>query len=388
MPTLRLCSHTQCLARTLHPLTTHVTLPQSYLDAWEELQQKRKQADSAMPSMVESIIRGVLRRLSISVTNVHLRFVGGEGTAPPSIGVVLPSVELGSEAAVSATAPDSGSAMSWVQGLVRKAPQNPLERVVRLRASVRGLSLNCQSDSLMAGSTTAALERLDGFSWDVLMLPTIEASSSTLVYDQHSIHGVTRAVPHVLMPLDVSASLALDLLGERRGAPLLDVNGTVDAPLAVALAHEQMVLLARLGEELGRMSRRHELSSCGRPTEGPSVAAREWWGYAMRATTAYRKAHAIQLNWAELQARRRVRTDYVAAYSAWCASPKDKARAKELASVERGMDLQDIIRYRRLVRAALPHSPAKNSGLSLVETELQVQPAPPLWPSLPEPVAV
>ena len=352
---------------------------QSYLDAWEELQQKRKQADAAMPSLVESIIRGVLRHLSISVTNIHLRFVGGEGTEPPSIGVVLPSVEVGSDSADSGAdaAPDASSPWTLVQKLVRKAPQNPLDRVVRLRAAVRGLSLNVQSDSLMAGSSTAALERLDGFSWDVLMLPTIEASNSALVYSPHSIHGVAHASSYVLMPLDLTALVALDLLGERRGAPLLEVNGTVDAPLAVALAHEQLVQLAKLGEELGRMSRRHELSSCGRPAAGPAMAAREWWGYAKRAAIAYRKAHTIQLNWVELQARRRARMDHVAAYSAWCANPKDKARAKELANIEHPMELQDIIRYRRLVRAALPHSAAKNNGLSLVETELQVSAARP-----------
>eukprot|EP00966_Prymnesium_polylepis_P287455 6639254-Prymnesium_polylepis.1 len=64
------------------------------------------------------------------------------------------------------------------------------------------------------------------------------------------------------------------------------------------------------------MSRRFELRQCSRPRVGVMVAPGAWWKYAVRAAISYRRAHTVQLNWAELQARRRVRMVYVAAYTA------------------------------------------------------------------------
>ena len=237
-------------------------------------------------------------------------------------------------------------------------------------ASVQGLSLRVQNESVLAGATSAALMELDGFSWDVLMLPAIQASDAA--HAHASLPDPSSS--YLLLPLLVSASLTIDLSGAQNSAPLLNVAAAAESPLAAALTHSQLDSLQKLGEAVGRMARRHELSDCGRPAASPVVAPAAWWGYAVRAAIAHRRAHTVQLNWAELQARRRARAEYVRIYAEWCEAPRNAKLASALLSAERTMLIEDILRYRRLVRAREVPRQGKGSPKPspLMEEELQV----------------
>eukprot|EP00966_Prymnesium_polylepis_P020695 476249-Prymnesium_polylepis.1 len=182
-----------------------------------------------MPSLVESIVRGLLRGLSISVRNVHIRLVSGDELADghSSLGLVVPSLAVGPPPAAAATA------SSWVNELFRKRLRTLQEKEVQLSVAIRGLSLYAQRDSVLAGASTAALVELDGPSWDILMLPTIEASTSAHAQALHPLRGAAPSEPsYVLLPFDATASTVLDLNGQQRGVPLLDVCAAAESPLA------------------------------------------------------------------------------------------------------------------------------------------------------------
>ena len=193
----------------------------AHLDAWELLQ-SRKQTGSTKASLVSGVARRLLRRLAVSVTNVHVRLVD-ESSGSLQLGATLPSLELGEQTSEPTIPTPMGAAVHKrvvARGLAlyvghaapvvisSPGPTAPAgQRTSRARGSDAGVSRGQRSSRSSfpievgmdrAGGVRTLDLPTDGASWDQLMQPM-------LLTQAHR--------DHVLAPISAAVSLAIDLTG-------------------------------------------------------------------------------------------------------------------------------------------------------------------------------
>ena len=335
---------------------------QSRLDAWEALQIKVSKGKSGggLSPMLRGLLRSLFRRLSVSITNVHVRICDNDFHSELQVGISLPSLVVGDSS-------NGASVPASAKGTVCKG------------ISVQGFSVNVgQLGQLPSVGTPAldALHTLDGNHWQKLMEPPPVSH-----FD----------VAYVVQPLDlnVASTINMEAMGaptgkqgstggddqhKWRGRTLVDATVDIANPLALALSHTQLLAIITLSEHLARAARRHALRGAERPVYRPTLnphAACAWWAYAARAV---RWTPSLRLDWSDLKLRRRVRFDYIAAYQSWLAVPK-KAAAEALTLYEERMMLEDILRYRSLAREAHAQgvTTAQNAVSDGNNTELELE---------------
>ena len=171
------------------------------LEAWEALQERKKEQHQGwVGEQVEKLVRGILQKLEISITNVHVRVQLGEGAGAIAAGVVLKSVQVTDLPRPKAESARHGGA---------KLLERMLASLVRKTVAVHGLAVYLSSGGSGGGGSgggssseeppggqprdvgaAAPRSHLDRAAWERLMLPMLQATDAT--------------PDHVLPPLDAT----------------------------------------------------------------------------------------------------------------------------------------------------------------------------------------
>jgi len=289
----------------------------SRLAVLEEVEAKKGVFAQLGDRMGRSLIEGLLRRVVVRIADVHVRL---ECEAPPgalpriaAVGATLRSLRL---------VADEEAAADEARAAPRRAQTEAIGPLFKLGAC-EGVSLY-----MCPAAASVVAEPAPGGKATVA-----DPAAGEEEFDRRMLDRLLDAVPLaeaacvVLAPLDLllrvrydkAAPAAAALPGASPTAVSPEVEASLSAPrlIALSLSRTQYVAAIALAEKIARSERRHWLRACVRPNTTVAAAAREWWGYAVRAVCAELRARpGLRLSWPELAARRRRRVAYMAAYSA------------------------------------------------------------------------
>lgn len=381
------------------------------LAAWEATQERsgeEGQPASWVDAQVDKLVRSLLQKLEVEVSDVHVRVIephgGGPAEGPPAaapagsagLGVVLERLRISD-----LSLPLGGGGHASAQ-----LAQQMAEHLVRKAVSIEGLALYMTTAHTAAPAATAAsstrgervvsaLEDADSAAgYAVLRGTSLDLSSSAVSSPPDEDGAATTAaallpvagfgaVPtdaYLLAPTHAEVHLELD---PRRDAPAPGAAGApawpklrlrvyLEGEIALALRHAQLGRLLELIEAISRKERRHRFRGCGhpavRPMHGDAAAARLWWQYARRCVTHLASEDVTAVTWWQLTRRRQQRLDYLRAYGAYrhaggwrkfhettekaaSASTAAAPTVQALEALESRMSLDLAVRYRGLARA-------------------------------------
>ena len=247
-----------------------------FLEGWEAQQERKREQKQGFGAyvgeQVEKLVRSILQKLQISITNVHVRIQQGEGAGGVAAGVCVRSIQVTDLALA-----DAGSARQSSDTHLASM----LAQLVRKSVRIEGLAvyLSGGASGGASGDASGEATHTDRAAWERLMVPMLEARSSL--------------PDHILPPLDVKLEVEFDPAGSldpvRRPWPKLTLRVEVENTLAVRMRRAQLGWLLELVETIARMERRHRFLRCRRPVEPPRASnASSWWAYAVRAVISKR----------------------------------------------------------------------------------------------------
>jgi vacuolar protein sorting-associated protein 13A/C len=168
-----------------------------FLEGWEAQQERKREQKQGFGAyvgeQVEKLVRSILQKLQISITNVHVRIQQGVGAGGVAAGVSVRSIQVTDMALA-----DAGSARhssdthlaSMLAQLVRKSV-----RIEGLAVYLSG-SASGGASGVASGGATGGATHTDRAAWERLMVPMLEARTSL--------------PDHILPPLDVKLEVEFD----------------------------------------------------------------------------------------------------------------------------------------------------------------------------------
>eukprot|EP00042_Codosiga_hollandica_P040345 m.346588 g.346588 ORF g.346588 m.346588 type:complete len:4204 (+) comp55837_c0_seq1:84-12695(+) len=274
--------------------------------------------DAAKEASTEKYLFRVLNNLQLTVSNIHIRF---ESTT-----------------------------------------SSPLARAVAAGVSLRGLSAY-SADSVwqrvpIANIPHQARKLLNLEQLAVYFDPQLDAGGAFLKMNSAAVHdafrqtwhsNLTNSAHNLLAPLSVDGRLTLNKNIAQSNLPKMELALTV-GPIQSGLRQQQFHELLYLGDFMTWATLRSAyLSSRPRvPLHGHSVL---WWKFAVNAVLFEYRRRTTSWTWDYLKKRRDLRIRYVERFLPSLKGHLSADARKELADLELVLDVNDIIRYRKIAYA-------------------------------------
>ena len=333
--------------------------------AWESVQEGK--TNNPLNNFFEKLVRTLLQNLEITITNVHVRVQ--DGAAGVAAGAIVKSL-LVSQLEVPPQVARSGDPTAMA-----KAATHMLASLVRKSVAIKGLSIYLGTRSHdndagegreVEGSSGESIATTADAIADSSASPTVVPSADD-AWEMAMLPMLTAPAAHesfLLAPLDAALAVEFDpaekIDPSKRPWPRLKVSAHF-AELALSMRQAQLGSLLEIVEAVARKERRHRFVGCDRPPHPPQrngANSALWWRYACRAVTCLARDDSTAVTWFALDKRRRQRQLYLRAYAAhWLdgraagGKAATEARAVALATLEKDMSLELILRYRALARA-------------------------------------
>eukprot|EP00966_Prymnesium_polylepis_P334459 7389841-Prymnesium_polylepis.1 len=270
--------------------------------------------------MADQLVQGLLRKIVVRVSNVHVRLETGEGDATMAAGATLRTLSI-------TNLPPSGPGGGGGAG--GGAGGGGHEGLVRKEVEIDGLAV------YVSPGVRRAAPPSGGEAWAALMRPMLEAE---------------RAPSHLLQPMGLRMEAWLNPSNSDYSAPQVELSVVLPHKVWLSVQQKQLVGVTALADDLGRAERVHGLRLFGRPEGPPSaVGGRAWWAYAKKATMMLHTSGIVRLSWPKLMERRRQRKMYINWYVDWLnakGARRDELRAL-LAGLEDELDLEDVTNCER-----------------------------------------
>ena len=301
------------------------------LEVWGAMEIEKGAWDAMGERMVAQLVQDLLRKLVLEVSDLHVQLESGEDRSVIVAGLTLQKLSV-------ANLPDLEVSP---KGLGSKA------RILRKTVSIDGLGLYLEPPQPILGNRPQPPGPKDRSS-PKMMGGMDESSSSHCPPHAHLVRPIS-------LQLDAWINPSTAHLDSSSSSPQLELRFEFRQPVWVTVQRPQLVAIIALAEDIGRTERIDALRQFGRPGAPPStVGARAWWVYARRATMVLHHSARMRFTWAALVTKKTQRLAYVNAYLEMLTA-QGKERKLELkqrlAVLEDELELDDIIRYRKLACA-------------------------------------
>lgn len=166
-----------------------------FLEGWEAQQERKREQKQGFGAyvgeQVEKLVRSILQKLQISITNVHVRIQQGVGAGGVAAGVSVRSIQVTDLALA-----EAGSARQSSD--THLASMLALAQLVRKSVRIEGLAvyLSGGASGGATGGASGGATHTDRAAWERLMVPMLEARTSL--------------PDHILPPLDVKLEVEFD----------------------------------------------------------------------------------------------------------------------------------------------------------------------------------